>query len=286
MADVELGIFGGSGFYSLADDAEEIVVDTPYGPPSAPVTIVTFDGRRVAFLPRHGREHELPPHRIHFRANLWALRELGVRRMLGPCACGALSSELGLGEFVVCDQLVDRTWGRADTFYDGPDVTHVSAAEPYCPDLRRTLIDAARELDIPVRDGGTVVVIQGPRFSTRAESRWFSGLGWDVDQHDRSYPEGAPRPRARALLRDRRDGHRLRRRASRAHEPVCGTRRWRAVFAENLERLRELLARRRSRRIGPQPDDICSNALRGARFVACCSSALVIHNPARGAARG
>ncbi|MCL6440786.1 MAG: S-methyl-5'-thioadenosine phosphorylase, partial [Thermoleophilum sp.] len=175
-----VGIFGGSGFYSFLDDVEELEVETPWGKPSAPVTVGDVEGTRVAFLPRHGRRHELPPHRINYRANVWAMRELGVRRLLGPCASGALRSDLGLGEFVVCDQFVDRTSGRADTFYEGPETTHVSAADPYCPELRRLLVETARELGIPVRDGGTVVVVQGPRFSTRAESRWFQAMCWDV----------------------------------------------------------------------------------------------------------
>src|SRR5919204_1567414 len=180
MARADVGVFGGSGFYSFLEDAEEVEVETPYGKPSAPLTVGEVGGRRVAFLPRHGVRHELPPPQIPYRANVWAMRELGVRRLIGPCASGALTPELRLGEFVVCDQLVDRTWGRGDTFYDGPETVHVSAAEPYCPELRRVLVEAARELGIPVRDGGTVVVIQGPRFTTRAESRWFQSAGWDV----------------------------------------------------------------------------------------------------------
>ena len=133
----EVGVFGGSGFYALADDVAKVEVETPYGAPSAPVALATVGGIRVAFLPRHGERHELPPHRIPYRANLWALRELGVRRILGPCASGALRADLARGEFVVCDQFVDRTWGRDDTFYDGPETTHVSAADPYCPDHAR-----------------------------------------------------------------------------------------------------------------------------------------------------
>src|SRR6266540_2700134 len=166
MAEVEIGVFGGSGFYSLIEEAHEVEVETPYGPPSAPFTIGEIGGQRVAFLPRHGLKHELPPHAIPYRANVWAMRELGVRRIIGPNASGALRGELQLGEFVVCDQFVDRTSSRADTFYDGPETTHVSAADPYCPDLRRLLVETAVELGIPVRDGGTVVTIQGPRFST------------------------------------------------------------------------------------------------------------------------
>src|SRR5437867_508434 len=180
MAGAEIGVFGGSGFYSFLEDVEEVEVETPYGKPSAPPVVGVVGGTRVAFLPRHGRSHELPPHRIPYRANLWAMRELGVRRIVGPCASGALRADLQLGEFVVCDQFVDRTRGREETFYDGAPVTHVSTADPYCPDLRRLVVETARELGIPVRDGGTVVVIQGPRFSTRAESQWFQALGWDV----------------------------------------------------------------------------------------------------------
>jgi 5'-methylthioadenosine phosphorylase len=173
VATAEIGVFGGSGFYSFLEDVDDVEIDTPYGKPSAPITIGEVGGKRVAFLPRHGCRHELPPHKIPYRANVWAMRELGVRRIIGPNASGALTHELRLGEFVVCDQFIDLTSGRADTFYDGPETTHVSAADPYCPDLRRLLVETATELDIPVRDGGTVVVVQGPRFSTRAESMWF-----------------------------------------------------------------------------------------------------------------
>ena len=143
----------------------------------------------MAFLPRHGRHHQLPPHAVPYRANLWAMRELGVRRIIGPCASGSLDRDLPPGTFVVCDQFVDRTSGRRDTFYDGPVTTHVSAADPYCSDLRRILLETGREQGLDIRDGGTVVVIQGPRFSTRAESRWFSSMGWGVINMT-AYPEG------------------------------------------------------------------------------------------------
>ena len=119
MAEAEIGVFGGSGFYSFLDDVEEVEIETPYGSRRRRSTIGEVGGRRVAFLPRHGRDHELPPHQIPYRANVWAMRELGVRRMIGPCASGALQADLRLGEFVVCDQFVDRTRGRADTFYEG-----------------------------------------------------------------------------------------------------------------------------------------------------------------------
>jgi 5'-methylthioadenosine phosphorylase len=171
MAGAEIGVFGGSGFYSFREDVEQVEVETPYGKPSAPFTIGDMGGKSVAFLPRHGLNHELPPHAIPYRANVWAMKELGVRRIIGPNASGALKAELELGEFVVCDQFVDRTSGRGDTFYDGPETTHVSAADPFCPDLRTLLVDTARELGIKARDGGTVVVIHWPRFSTRLRGR-------------------------------------------------------------------------------------------------------------------
>ncbi len=176
----EIGVFGGSGFYAFLDVVTEHVVDTPYGTPSDAVTVGEVEGRRVAFLPRHGRHHQFPPHRINYRANLWAMRELGVTRIIGPCAAGSLQADVAPGHFVVCDQLVDRTTGRDGTFYDGPATTHVSFADPYCPELRGLAVKQAEGLGITVHDRGTMVVVQGPRFSTRAESRWFSSEGWRV----------------------------------------------------------------------------------------------------------
>src|SRR4051794_29704891 len=176
-ATAEIGVIGGSGLYALLDGAREHELSTPYGAPSDPVTIADVGGRRVAFLPRHGRDHRFPPHRIPYRANLWALRALGVRQIVAPCAVGGLREELGPGTFVVPDQLIDRTSGRTQTFYDEGAV-HVSFADPYCPRGRAVVLEAARELD-PV-DGGAMVVVEGPRFSTRAESRWFTSIGGAV----------------------------------------------------------------------------------------------------------
>ncbi|MGC3859819.1 S-methyl-5'-thioadenosine phosphorylase [Micromonospora chersina] len=178
-ATAELAVIGGSGLYALLDGATEHVVETPYGAPSDPVTIAEVGGRRVAFLPRHGRDHRYPPHLIPYRANLWALRSLGVRQVLAPCAVGGLRPELGPGTFVVPDQLVDRTSGRTQTYYDQGAV-HVSFADPYCPAGRRTLLDVAAGRGVTAVDGGTVVVVEGPRFSTRAESRWFASIGGTV----------------------------------------------------------------------------------------------------------
>src|SRR4051794_35798738 len=166
-----IGVFGGSGFYRFLDDVEEVPVATPYGPPSARIRIGDIGGTRVAVMPRHGDNHQPPAHRINYRANVWAMREVGVKRLIGPCACGSLQPELHPGTFLIADQFVDRTRGREDTFYDGPQTTHVAAAEPYCPELREILLQAATEAEIPVVDGGTVVVIHGPRLSTRAAAR-------------------------------------------------------------------------------------------------------------------
>jgi 5'-methylthioadenosine phosphorylase len=262
MSEAEIGVFGGSGFYSFLDDVREIVVETPYGPPSAPIVVGEVAGRRVAFLPRHGRRHEHPPAQVPYRANVWAMRELGVRRLIGPCASGALRADLELGAFVVCDQFVDRTWGRDDTFYPGPEAVHVSAADPYCAGLRRILVETARELEIPVTDGGTVVVIQGPRFSTRAESRWFQSQGWDVINMT-AYPEGHLARELElcyaniSMVTDHDVG-------VEGAEPVSGETVMR-VFAQNNERLRDLLFAAIPR-IGPQPQDACATALDGARI--------------------
>lgn len=189
MATAEIGVFGGSGFYSFLENVEEVWVETPYGAPSDKVAIAEIAGRRVAFLPRHGRDHRYPPGQINYRANLWAMKELGVKQIIGPCAAGSLQPHVKPGDFVVCDQFVHRTWGRADTFYTGPITTHISAADPYCPHLRARAISAAKACGITVHERGTVVVIQGPRFSTRAESREFSSHGWEVINMTQ-YPEG------------------------------------------------------------------------------------------------
>ncbi len=184
----EIGVFGSSGFYSFLENTREVRVETPYGPPSDTFTIGEIGGRKVAFLPRHGREHQIPAHMVNYRANIWAMHELGVKRILGPCAVGSLQANVPRESFVVCDQFVDRTSGRKDTFYDGPITTHISTADPYCPELRQIMYDTCVSHNIEVRPAGTVVVIQGPRFSTRSESRWFSSQGWEVINMTQ-YPE-------------------------------------------------------------------------------------------------
>jgi 5'-methylthioadenosine phosphorylase len=171
----EIGVIGGSGLYALLEGAEQVEVSTPYGPPSDPITVADVGGRRVAFLPRHGRDHRFPPHKIPYRANIWALRALGVRQILAPCAVGGLRPELGPGTFVVPDQLIDRTSGRVQTFYDEGAV-HVNFADPYCAVGRKILLES----EVAPVDGGAMVVVEGPRFSTRAESRWFTQIGGAV----------------------------------------------------------------------------------------------------------
>ncbi len=188
MPRADIGVFGGSGFYQLDGDIKEIKIHTPYGPPSDAIQLAKVGGRTVAFLPRHGRGHALPPHRINYRANLHAMHQLGVSRLISPCACGSLQADIKPGEFVVTDQYVDRTNGRADTFFDGPRVAHISCGDPYCPELRQIAVGVIRDAGIKVHDGGTMVVIQGPRFSTKAESRWFSNQGWQTINMTQ-YPE-------------------------------------------------------------------------------------------------
>lgn len=180
--DAEIGIFGGTGLYEagMLEDAREVEADTPYGRPSDSVTVGTFRGRRVAFLPRHGRRHSVPPHLINYRANVWALKELGVTRIIAPSAVGSLREELAPGHFALPDQFIDFTRSRAGSFSGDGRVIHVSVADPFCPEIRAELLGAARGAGLEVRDGCTYVCIEGPRFSTRAESRFFRGTGADV----------------------------------------------------------------------------------------------------------
>ncbi|MBG6058501.1 5'-methylthioadenosine phosphorylase [Cryobacterium sp. MP_M5] len=187
---VALAVIGGSGLYRLFDDATSISVevDTPYGRPSAPITIGERAGRRVAFLPRHGGGHSEAPHLINYRANIWALASLGVTAIISSSAVGGVSPEYPPGLLVVTDQFIDRTSGRADTFFDRGSVAHLAAADPFDPILRRTAVAALTGLDEDFAPSGTVVVIQGPRFSTRAESLWFRAAGAHIVNMTQ-YPE-------------------------------------------------------------------------------------------------
>ena len=256
-------MFGGSGFYSFLEDVREIEIDTPYGEPSAPVMVGTVEGRRVAFIPRHGVKHQFPPHVVPYRANVWAFKQLGVERIIGPCAVGSLQPHVKPGEFVVCDQLVDRTWGRPSTFYDGPVTTHISFADPYCPTVREVAVEQARAMGLPLHDRGAVVVIEGPRFSTRAESADYAGRGWEVINMTQ-HPE-APLAREQeicyaniSVVTDYDVGV-VGETEAVTHEEVI------RVFQENIGRLRDLLFRIIAR-LPEERDCPCASALANARF--------------------
>jgi 5'-methylthioadenosine phosphorylase len=244
----EVGVLGGSGFYELLDDPIDIELTTPFGAPSSTISVGTLAGRRVAFLARHGRQHEYAAHRVPYRANVWALASLGVRSLIAPCSVGSLQPDVHPGELVVVDQLIDRTHGRADTFHDvgsgdglpGSDspVHHQAFAEPYSADLRRALVESSASSSFNVHDGGTMVVVNGPRFSTRAESNWFRQMGWTVVNMT-GYPEAVLAAEANlpiaavALVTDYDAG-------VDGHEPVTMD----AVFAmirRNVDNVRQLI---------------------------------------------
>ncbi len=170
---VDVAIIGGSGVYDpkIFSDPKEIKVYTPYGDTSDLITVGTVEGRKVAFLPRHGRRHRIPPHKINYRANMWALHELGAKWVISVSAVGSLRLDYKPGDFVVPDQFIDMTKGRQYTFFDGPVVAHVSMADPFCNSLRKVIIGSARNLGINTHPTGTYICIEGPRFSTRAESK-------------------------------------------------------------------------------------------------------------------
>jgi 5'-methylthioadenosine phosphorylase len=261
--DIRLGVIGGSGFYSFLDDVRTVEASTPYGEPSGPITIGEVGGRSVAFLPRHGVKHQYPPHMVNYRANVWALKELGVQRIVGPSAVGSLQPHVKPGEFVIGDQLVDRTSGRPSTFYDGPVTTHISFADPYCPTMREVMIEKGRKLDLGLHDKGTVVVIQGPRFSTRAESHQYALQGWEVINMTQS-PEAVLARELEvcygniSLVTDYDVG--VAGEVSEvSNDDVV------RVFQENLSRLRELLFRVLEA-LPEERDCPCATALEHARF--------------------
>jgi 5'-methylthioadenosine phosphorylase len=256
----DIGIIGGSGFYSFFSDPERVEVDTPFGPPSAPLTLGEVAGRRVAFLPRHGEHHQHAPHRVNYRANLWALRYVGVRQVLAPAAVGGLQPHLVPGTFVVPDQVVDRTYRPGHTVWEatGP-VVHVPFADPYCPSVRAALLRSA-SADTPLVDGGTLVVINGPRFSTRAESRSYTASGWDVIGMTGMPEASVARELALCyatvcMVTDHDAG--LEGEAGVTQADVL------TVFADNLERLRTLLLRTLDGLPGPDADCTCRHALDG-----------------------
>ncbi|XVX19569.1 S-methyl-5'-thioadenosine phosphorylase [Actinomycetota bacterium] len=264
----EIGIIGGSGFYEFFEDAERVQVSTPFGDPSDDLVVGEVDGRSVAFVARHGKGHRYPPHRVNYRANLWALRSLGVRQVLAPCAVGSLRPEIGPGAIVVPDQIVDRTWGRPHTVYDeiGP-VVHVAFADPYCPTGREIAVRVTGEEGHEVTPEGTLVVINGPRFSTRAESRWHSAAGWTIVGMTGVPEASIARELALcytsiALVTDHdagfEDGPAV------THEAVL------EVFAANMERLKTTLRRVVAELPPTEPDETatcsCRRALDGLRL--------------------
>ena len=259
----DLGVIGGSGLYALLD-GEQVEIDTPFGKPSDPLTIATVGGRSVAFVPRHGHDHRFPPHLVNYRANIWALRSVGVRQVLGPCAVGSLKSHQGPGTIVVPDQVVDRTWGRGHTFFDtvGP-VVHVAFADPYCPTGRAAALAAGRARALPVVDGGTLVVINGPRFSTRAESLWHAAAGWSVVGMT-GVPEASLARElglcytSVALVTDLDAG--LEHGEGVTHDEVL------RVFAENIVGVRDLLVDALGTLPGPDADCECRHATDGQKL--------------------
>lgn len=261
-AVADIGVIGGSGFYEFLTDHEEVKVETPYGEPSEPILIGEVAGRRVAFLPRHGRDHRYPAHKIPYRANMWALRSVGVRRVLAPSAVGSLTASYGPGTLIIPDQLVDRTRGRAQSYYDRGAV-HVSFADPYCPNGRARAISAARQSGWAPADSGTLVVIDGPRFSTRAESRWYAAQGWTLVGMT-GHPEAV-----------------LARELAMCYTPLALVTDLDAgmgegdgvtqaevfeVFGENMTRLRDLAVKIIESFPGEREDDVCARSLDGIRL--------------------
>ena len=170
----KIAIIGGTGLEDprFFKKIKEVKVKTPFGYPSSPIHINDFFGEKIAFLSRHGKLHGIPPHKVNSRANLWALKQIGIERVIGVCAVGSLKKEFKPGDIVICDQFIDFTKKRDYTFYD-KGATHVSLADPFCPELRNLFYREAKNLKIPIHQKGTYFCIEGPRFSTRAESRFF-----------------------------------------------------------------------------------------------------------------
>jgi 5'-methylthioadenosine phosphorylase len=181
LEKAEIGIIGGSGVYDpkIFEECREVKIFTPFGEPSDLISLGRYEGKIIAFIPRHGRNHTIPPHRVNYRANLWALKSLGVKRVIASSAVGSLRDDYAPGNFVIPDQFIDRTKKRLDTFYTGGQICHISAADPFCPQLREFFTEYAKKLGFDVKEAGTYVCIEGPRFSTRAESSLFRM--WNAD---------------------------------------------------------------------------------------------------------
>jgi len=244
-----IGVIGGSGFYEFLSGAQRVGVTTPFGDPSDDLVIGELHGRRVAFVARHGRDHRFAPHRVNYRANLWALRSVGVRQVLAPCAVGSLRRELGPGTLVIPDQVVDRTSGREHTIFgDVGAVVHVGFADPYCPRGRRLVTATVRAAGLPLAESGTLVVVNGPRFSSRAESQWHQAAGWSIVGMTGMPEASIAREMALcftsiALVTDHDAG--VEGEAGVTHEEVL------QVFAQNIDRLKSVL----SDAIGVMPPD-------------------------------
>ena len=273
IPQIDVGVFGGTGFYDLLDSPKEYEIETPFGPTSDKVMVGQIGGVTVGFVPRHGRAHKITPAKINYRANAWAMKMMGAKRVFGPCACGSLQAHVRPGDFVICDQFVDRTWGRDDTFFDGRataaddpffdrGVTHVSAADPYCPTLREVTVASSRDLGITTHDGGTIVIINGPRFSTRSESKWFASQGWEVINMTQ-YPEAYLARELElcyvniSLITDMDCG--VDATEAVTHAAVL------EVFAQNLDKLKNLL-HDVIPRVPEERDCLCSTSLSGAEM--------------------
>ena len=181
-AIVKIGIIGGSGLDDprLLTDYKELVVDTPFGKPSSPLTIGKLGGVDVVIIARHGRKHTIMPTNVPYQANIWALKEQGCTHILATSACGSLREDIKPGDIVLADQVLDRTTQRKSTFYEKDRVCHIPMAEPFCPELRKLIAESCRELGLRYHDKGTLITIEGPRFSTKAESKLFRQWGADV----------------------------------------------------------------------------------------------------------
>ncbi len=178
-----IGVIAGSGLYEIEGlrPIRDVALKTPYGEPSAPYSIGELSAGEIAFLPRHGSPHRIPPAQVNYRANLWGFRELGVERVISVNATGGINPALRHGDIVVADQVIDMTQGaRASTFYDGDEVVHIDFTEPYCPELREAMLAAGRNTGTPLRDGGTYVCVNGPRLESRAEIGYFAKIGGDI----------------------------------------------------------------------------------------------------------
>lgn len=177
--DIEIGIFGGTGIYDsgILEEVKEVSIDTPYGKPSDSITVGIFKGRKIAFLPRHGKKHSIPPHLINYKANIWAFKELGITRIIAPSAVGSLKEEIEPGHFALPTQFLDFTKSRDGTFSENGRVIHISVADPFCPELQSSILKVVKEQNFHIHKDCTYVCIEGPRFSTKAESKFYRSTG-------------------------------------------------------------------------------------------------------------